>query len=86
MSWNYRVIRTANKTPELLRKNNPDVGEFDIFYTINGVYYDDNGDIVNIGRKSLVIGEDTEELKWSLQKMLEACYKPVIDYNTGEEI
>ena len=86
MSWNYRVIRTVNKTPELLRKNNPDVGEFDILYTIHDVYYDDNGDIVNIGRKSPVIGEDIEELKWSLQKMLEACDKPVIDYNTGEEV
>jgi hypothetical protein len=86
MSWNYRVVKNINKIPELLRKSFPNGGEFDIFYTINDVYYDDNGDIVNIGRKSPVMGEDIEELKWSLQKMLEACDKPVIDYNTGEEV
>ena len=55
-------------------------------YTINDVYYDDNKDIVNVGRESPVIGDDIDELKWVLQKMLEACDKPVIDYNTGEEI
>jgi hypothetical protein len=86
MSWNYRVIRTVNKIPELLRKNNPDVGEFDIFYTIHDVYYDDNKDITNIGRESPVIGDDIDELKWVLQKMLEACDKPSVDYNTGEEV
>jgi hypothetical protein len=26
-----------------------------------------------------------EVLKWTLSKMAEACNKPVIDYNTGEE-
>ena len=85
MSWNYRVIRTVNKTPELLRRNNPDVGEFDIFYSIHDVYYDDNKDIANIGRESPVEGEDIEELKWILQKMLEACDKPVIDHETGRK-
>jgi hypothetical protein len=55
-------------------------------YTINDVYYDDNQDIVNVGRESPVIGDDIEELKWVLQKMLQACDKPVIDYDTGEEV
>jgi hypothetical protein len=86
MSWNYRVVKNIHKVPVLLQKNNPDLGEFDVFYTINEVYYDDNGGIVSIGRRSPVMGEDIEELKWSLQKMLEACDKPVIDYNTGEEV
>lgn len=86
MSWNYRVVREVHKHPELLRRNNPDIGESDIFYTIHDVYYDDNHDIVSIGRESPIDGEDIEELKWILQKMLEACDKPVIDYNTGEEV
>ena len=85
MSWNYRVIRVY-KYPELLRRNNPDIGESDIFYSIHDVYYDDNQNIVNIGRDSPVVGDNIGELKWVLQKMLEACDKPVIDYNTGEEV
>jgi hypothetical protein len=31
------------------------------------------------------ISDDIEGLKWTLSKMVEACNKPVIDYNTGEE-
>jgi len=85
MSWNYRVVKNINKIPDLLRKNNPDVGEFDIFYTIHDVYYDDNKDIANIGRESPVIGDDIQELRWTLQRMREACDKPVINYDTGEE-
>jgi hypothetical protein len=76
MSWNYRVI-----------KNRPDTFMTErCMYTINDVYYDDNQDIVNVGRESPVIGDDIEELKWVLQKMLQACDKPVIDYDTGEEV
>ena len=56
----------------------------DGLYSIHDVYYDDNQSIVNIGREAPVEGEDIEELKWALQKMLEACDKPVIDHD-GEE-
>jgi len=83
MSWNYRVIRTVNKIPELLRKNHPDVGEFD-FYTIHDVYYDDNKDVVNVGRESPVIGDSIDELRLVLQKMLEACDKPYFDHDEEE--
>lgn len=58
----------------------------DGLYSIHDVYYDKHFDIVNIGRESPVVGEDIEDLKWTLQKMLEACNKPSVDYNTGEEI
>jgi hypothetical protein len=32
------------------------------------------------------MGDDVESLQWSLERMMEACKKPVIDYNTGEEL
>jgi hypothetical protein len=32
------------------------------------------------------MGDDVESLQWSLERMMEACSKPVIDYNTGEEL
>ena len=70
MSWNYRVVVKGKGS--------------DLFYSIHDVYYDDNKDIVNIGRESPVIGEDFAELKWGLEKMLEACNKPILVYNMEE--
>ena len=77
MSWSYRVVKTVTKIP---------LGNIDISYGIHEVYYDDNGDIINIS-ESLAhpISDDLEGLKWNLERMMEACKKPVIDYNTGEE-
>jgi len=77
MSWNYRVVKKATKIP---------LEETDIRYEIHDVYLDESLDIVNIGRISFPMGDDVESLQWSLERMMEACKKPVIDYNTGEEI
>ncbi|NDC95173.1 hypothetical protein EB118_07845 [bacterium] len=77
MAWNYRVVKKVTKIP---------LGETDITYEIHDVYYDENLDIVNIGRLSFPMGDDVESLQWSLERMMEACKKPVIDYNTGEEL
>ena len=78
MSWSYRVVKQVTKIP---------LGDTDISYGIHEAYTDENGDIVNISEKpSYVIGDDTESLQWQLERMMEACKKPVLDYNTGEEI
>jgi hypothetical protein len=77
MPWNYRVVKKVTKIP---------LGETDITYEVHDVYYDENLDIVNIGKISFPMSDDVDGLKWILKKMLEACKKPVIDYNTGEEI
>jgi hypothetical protein len=76
MAWNYRVVKKVTKIP---------LGETDTTYEIHDVYLDENLDIVNIGRLSFPRGDDVESLKWGLERMMEACSKPVIDYNTGEE-
>lgn len=77
MAWNYRVVKKVTKIP---------LGETDITYEIHDVYLDESLDIVNIGRLSFPMGDDVESLQWSLERMMEACKKPVIDYNTGEEL
>jgi len=77
MPWNYRVVKKVTKIP---------LGETDITYEVHDVYYDENLDIVNIGKISFPMSDDVDGLKWTLKKMLEACKKPVIDYNTGEEV
>jgi hypothetical protein len=40
----------------------------------------------SIGKISLPLSDDVEGLQWSLERMLEACKKPVLDYDTGEEV
>jgi len=78
MSWSYRVVKTVTKIP---------LGETDISYSVHRIYTDENNDIVNISEQPVyAISDDAESLVWQLQKMMEACNKPVIDYNTGEEI
>jgi len=77
MAWNYRVVKKVTKIP---------LGETDITYEIHDVYYDESLDIVNIGRISFPMSDDVDGLKWTLKKMVEACKKPVIDYNTGEDL
>jgi hypothetical protein len=85
MSWSYRIVKKTNKIPVHLKKHNPDLGDFDITYEIHDVYLDENLDVVNIGRLSIVRSDNVEDIKWHLEKMLESCKKPIIDYNTGEE-
>jgi hypothetical protein len=55
-------------------------------HEIRDVFYDENGDIVHIGEKPCIVKESLEELKNSLNRMILSCEKPIIDYNTGEEI
>jgi len=77
MAWNYRVVKKVTKIP---------LGETDITYEIHDVYYDKNLEDPSIGRISLLLSDDVEGLQWNLERMLEACKKPVLDYNTGEEL
>jgi hypothetical protein len=77
MGWEYRVVKYVTTIP---------LGDRDISYAIHSVYYDENIDIANISEKpQYPISDDLDGLKWTLSKMVEACNKPVIDYNTGEE-
>jgi hypothetical protein len=78
MSWSYRVVKQVTKIP---------LGDTDVSYSIHTVYTDENGTIVNISEKpSYVISDDVDGLMGTLSKMMGACNKPVIDYNTGEEL
>lgn len=78
MSWQYRVTTRIY--------NHKYLHEPETLFEIREVYYDENGDIIGITETPDVIAHSLEDLKWTLNKMLESCDKPVIDYNTGEEI
>lgn len=78
MSWQYRVTTRIH--------NHKYLHEPETFFEIREVYYDENGDIVAITETPDVIAHSLEDLKWTLNKMLESCDKPIIDYDKGEEI
>lgn len=80
MSWNYRVLKIT-EDPDYL-----DLDEPIVVYGIHEVYYDENNDIVSMSENPMVLSDNIEELKETLVKMINCCEKPVIDYNTGEEI
>ena len=78
MSWNYRL------TKEII--HNKYLAEPEIIYGIREVFYDENGDISGFSEEPDVISDSFDGMKDILTKMLEGCNKPLIDYNTGEEI
>ena len=75
MTWNHRIMRHTDS---------PD-GE--PYYALHEVFYDEEGgkpgwtkDPVNI------LGESPDEIRETLERMLRALDKPVMDYESGEEI
>lgn len=78
MSWNHRVIKRVH--------NHKYLHEPEIFYEIREVFYDNNGDITAIAETPDVMSDSLDDLKWTLNKMLESCDKPIVDIYSGEEI
>lgn len=77
MSWNYRVTKRIH--------NHKYLHEPETLFEIREVYYDENGDISGIAETPDIISDSVDGLKSTLNRMLENCEKPIIDYNTGEE-
>lgn len=73
MSWNHRVCKSVY--------NHEYLDEPETLFEIREVFYDENGDISAIAEEPDVIADSLEGLKWTLNKMLESCDKPIIDYN-----
>lgn len=72
MGWNFRVFRRTLKNFDDTTSD---------WFSIHETYYDENGkpngwtvDAIDLQ------GEGIEELKWTLQKMLECLEKPVLEY------
>ena len=78
MSWNYRITKEI--------RHHKYLHEPETLFGIREVYYDENGDISGISEMPDIIAESVDELKNILDRMKECCDKPLIDYNTGEEI
>ena len=78
MSWNYRLTKRVY--------NHKYLHEPKILFEIREIFYDKDGKINGYAELPGVISDSVEGMKDILTKMLESCDKPLIDYNTGEEI
>lgn len=78
MSWNYRVTKRIY--------NHKYLHEPETLFEIREVFYDDTGKINGWAEMPDVISDSLDGLKWTLNKMLESCEKPIIDENNEEEI
>jgi len=86
MGWNHRVV--YHKAGFL--KKNPGL-KWDEYLSIHEVYYDENDKPENMTEQPVTIlssgGEESlAEIKWTLQEMLKATEKPILDFETLEEI
>jgi len=78
MHWNYRVMKHVDRNPDWV----PNVGGQDeTWFGIHEVYYDAEENVQSYSlHAQAVVGESLDVTKDILQKMLEACEKPVLDY------
>lgn len=71
--WSFRVIKDTDVNGT--------------YYAIFRVYSDENEDDSNIAEViACPIADDFNGLVNQLEEMLEACKKPVLEYNTVEEV
>jgi len=73
MTWNYRMVKRVQ------------AGETS--YTIHEAFYDAEGKVENITEDSVrAFGETPDELFEDLNRMKEAYGRPVLDYDTMEDL
>lgn len=71
MHWNHRLIK--RKDPN---------GEEPDYYSIHEVYYNDDGNITGCTMNGVAAsGESADEVKKSLNRMIECLDKPILDYD-----
>jgi hypothetical protein len=77
MYWNHRVVR---------RVWHPGTDREETTYAIHEVFYGLSKKPIPTADPIDVSGESVEELRETLQRMLRALDKPVLDYKTGKEL
>ena len=77
MSWNHRVVRRSYTHAD---------GYVEDTYQIHEAYYDVEPKLLLTISGVSAIGNTVQELREDLERMLKALDKPVLDYETREEI
>ena len=73
MSWNYRVMRHE------IKGSNPT----EYWFGIHEVYTDANGKESWTEDNVTPLGETLDGLRWTLERMLDATRKTVVEYEEG---
>ena len=86
MSWEYRII--LYKAGQL--EENSDL-KWEEYLAIHEVYLDQNGEPDSITKKPVIISGDEGKdslisIKWILENMMKALQKPILNYDTLQEI
>jgi hypothetical protein len=85
MGWNHRVV--YHKAGFL--KDNPGL-KWEEYLAIHEVFYDDNDEPTSMTEQPVTIVSDGSEalieIKWTLEQMLKATDKPILDFETLKEI
>jgi hypothetical protein len=76
--WNHRIIRHIEKITHM---------DDSIYYAIHEVYYDEDGKVNGWTEEPIRIMEESlEDLKVTLQRLVESFDNPVLDKETKEPI
>ena len=86
MSWNYRIIYH----PPSKYKVGEEELDREEYLAIHEAYYDKKGIADGITIDAILAGGEGEDalisIKWTLEKMMEALNKPILDYETLKPI
>lgn len=69
-TWNHRIVKKESRMHNAVEET---------YYEVHEAHYNANGEICAITENSVApLGETVEELEQELQRMLEACKKPIL--------
>jgi|NOAtaT_7_FD_contig_31_7940060_length_445_multi_2_in_0_out_0_1 hypothetical protein len=78
MSWNHRVVRRTYHNTHM---------DDSMLYEIHEVYYNADGTVDGITEEPIRIREETiDDLRKTVERLTQCLTKPIIDYDTLQEI
>ena len=72
--WNHRVVKHTSSWID--KEGNSKSEEY---YTVEEVYYENDGTVRNFTENLSLISDSVEGLKWTLEKMLKCLENPTIN-------
>jgi len=75
--WQYRITKRTERFT---------VDEPGSVYELRQVFVDENDDVVHFDNNVLLAANSIESLINHINKIRKSTWKPVLDFNTGEEV
>jgi hypothetical protein len=72
-TWGYRVMRHTEEPPA--------------YFAVHEVHYDGDGNVRGWTQNpAVLLSEDSDGLRWTLERVREALDRPALDFETGAEV